>query len=498
MKPEEIYSLFVSLALIEETYDLTLVCDFLKINQAVKVQEVKYGHFLKLIENQNDILFECIKKYEKTLFEERFLFFNQVNTLLSINSVTSNSLLGIIAMNYSSMAENISLSNWMKNNKDYVLWKHDISQNVLFSLIDPDFLLGFGSNIKEYNAFPSYITDFPSIDKLESELESVNPQTPNSLLLLAVIHALNRKTAKAIQESSELSLKLSVFNDATTRLRAATLLSQIYRLIGMTNESELSIKETIDSARTLNDQSVLSTAVALNASISNSPGYWNHAASLPEPHPEAIIMAKIEKNATLSDILKLEYPLVAVRAYTRQNIRFCSQLVELLPVNYDNIARKVYFYALDANWSSASRVLLSQDLSIIEVRASACALAVLYYEMYDNDELRDFYHMELMSILEIGLNSITIIKETLLEMINVMQYEVKSPIIPIDQCVIKRLLWMSENQLDSNSIKKCKQLCIKYGAAKIYKKIAKDDTDINIPFPRICTYEIEHLLNELL
>ena len=443
MKPESICSLILSASFIvnkNETDDMNWfipISDFLKIVQATENQKVNFGHFQQIIEKASKSVREDFKNYNSLFISNNIEFINQMKTIQKEYEVNVESPLGIIFADNLHHLNSLPIFLLPKLVENYENWLSNTENqlNYLTLLLNPDYVFHQKPIPQILSPLPSYITEeiLPNDEEFIKIMKEESEQNPQAFLYLAMKHAEQRKTSLAIDEVSQLCLKMTKSNDETVRSRAAVTLAQVYDMLGIKSDSILALNESIDTAKSLPDPFILSSAVAMKAKVNGSEELWKHAASLSNPHPQAVVKSILDQNGSISEALKKPFPYVAARVYAESDHKdsylFAQALqpsIRLIPTVIEHLAKK-------KEWKEAATILQSFDKEFAEVRATALALSIRYYHFISCNEIVEEYQQQLNEVLSIDIGNFNEVKEIIKRIANVEeeneQIQVDSPFL---------------------------------------------------------------------
>ena len=443
MKPESICSLILSASFIvnkNETDDMSWfvpISDFLKIDQAMKNQKVNFGHFQIIVDHTSYSIQEDFKRYSSLFISNNIEFISQMKTVQKEYEVNAESPLGIIFADNLHQLDSIPIFLLPKIKENYETWLSNTKNKLhyLTLLLNPDFVFHQKPIPKIFSPLPSYITpsNEPTDDEFIEMMKEESESNPQAFLYLAMKHAEQRKTSLAVDEVSQLCLKMTRSSDETVRSRAAVTLAQVYDMLGIKSDSILALNESIDTAKSLPDPFILSSAVAMKAKVNGSDELWKHAASLSNPHPQAVVKSLLDQNGTISDALKKPYPYVAAHVYAESDrddsyifAKALQPSIRLLPTVIEPLAKK-------HEWKEAATIIKSFDISFAEVRATAIAVALLYYHSIQCNELVEEYQTQLNEVLSIDAGNFNDVKTIIQRIANLKetneQKEAESPLL---------------------------------------------------------------------
>lgn len=507
MKPEEISSLLLAATYItiESTANfyksIPYLIDFLKITEAVRKQNVGFSHFKNVLKNDVNNIEEMYNHYERIFYESHLRLIKEINELLQMHELVEESPLGVIIYNTLSLLDSLpvfSITNLVKNYRE---WKAKDELNFLPLLLTPLQIFDKEYMYRDFSPLPSYVTNINLPENLEQILSTMSDD-PQALLYLAILHAHQRKTSKASEEAQLLSLKMTKSDDDSVRSRAAISLAHIYSLFGLKNESLLSLDESINEAKHLDDVSILSAAVAMKAKIENSQELWNHASNLAKPSPEAVIRRSINDDG-LSGALKLNWPYSSALIYSTYNEQYSSIITMILPDSEELLVKKVLGYLQDCEWRKCARLLKKFDPCNGLVRAASLATAVLYYDINEYNMETEEFKEELSQVLSIT----TLFTDKNMEIFNEIQNltnidEEKDVSYVINQPTCYQLLWTYKKSMkDPLYVLPAARLSTKCHAytkfLKIVERLDNVNIDLDIPKEPIVTLSEKELIEWL-
>ena len=495
MRPDELGILFLAVADVEQSLScLEETVNFIKLIEASRHQFVGYGHFKLIFENVKYIIMRAGELFD--MFCESYpqaLTF--MNSILDSHQVSANSPIGNAVKNILITIETFSISAFGPLINSYKEWIRKEEINPLPLLLSPDQLFSPINPKLILSPLPNYNVPPPT----PSDIEEIPKSTHQSLLYHALLHAKERKTTLATEEMTRCCLKMTESNDSSCLSRSSIALAQIFDLLGMKEESILALNESVGRAKGLSDSSVISAAVALKAKIDASTSAWRYAAEMANPHPVAAIRVALENN-DFPQALKID-SFLAANSYAENSY----QVASVLPLNERLLPTLVLHSIQEGEWKEAAELIKQMNISLIEVRATALAFAVAYYDVHGLHNYAEIYRDDLNDVLEIELGHFTDLKPTIHKIANIYQINAESnnDLLPLDQPKLLRIKWMAKQNNSNETNLKLVKLCYECGDFNLYNQVKQKLLDQGIevngeaPRPVIETLDIEAFLNAL-
>ncbi|EAY18408.1 hypothetical protein TVAG_046110 [Trichomonas vaginalis G3] len=179
--------------------------------------------------------------------------------------------------------------------------------------------------------------------------------------------------------------------------------------------------------------------------LENSLELWKHAANLADPHPIATVHAALAEDDGLVKAFKTKWPYVAAKIYTTLGKEYAHNFAECLPQSTRFLAYIIEDLLSNGKWKEAADTLLKFDIGMTEVRASALAVCILFSDVAGFDESAQFFREELEDILTIDVGHFKEVKDTLRNISNMWNTEIKENEIPSGKNVLIAARWVVNN-----------------------------------------------------
>lgn len=503
MRPDELGILFLAVADVEQNIDfLKETVDFLKLIQASHHQFVGYGHFKLIFEANAKSILSRAKELFEIFCESYPQAMTFMNSVLFSHQVSPNSPIGIVVKQSLLMIETYTLFSIRPLISSYKEWIEKEEVNPLPLLLSPDQLFSPYNPCLIISPLPSYKdSSFNPGPPPPESIEDIPLQTHQSLLYHSLMHAKQRKTTLATEEMTRCCLKMTETQDASCLSRSAIALAQIFDLLGMRKESILALNESISGAKELKDTSVIASAVALKAEIDSSDSAWLYASEMENPHPIASIRVSL-RNGDFAKALKVDS---FIAANTKGLESF--QVASVLPLDEKLLPIRVLHSVEEGEWNEGANLIKQIDISHIEVRATALAFAVAYFDVHGLNRISSIYRMELNDVMSIELGHFNDLKKTIEKIANVYKtivevekqvmadkskekdevetendkdvendnsqlkkiFENDSP--PLDKPKLFRIHWIAQRENTVDVEKKLLHLCKECGDVKLFNEV---------------------------
>ena len=407
MRPDQIgsflFAYLVSRPIYESGFNkYSEVVDLLKLAHAVELQDVSFGHFSSLFSLSWPEILEQFYPVAEMLVKSTNSTLSVIREEIQELNISKESPLGSIVYGGILTLESIPIYNIKRVLTNFEKWLKDESANPLPFLLPPNQLFTPINSDLLFSPFPSNGAPIPSDEELEDILAHHSHSNQQSALYLSLFHARQKKSVTATKEIANYCLRTAEIEDDQSLSRSALAFSQVLDILGMEEDSKLTLNEAIGQAKSLPDSTVLSAAVALKAKIENSNAGWRHAASMENPNVIAKIHSTLADGGSLSDILKFGQPFMAANAYATAHLEGSNQIAALLPLTESLLPIRVFDEISEGHWKEGSQLIHSLDSHSFPVRITATALACAYYDVFNNPDLETLYREELNDLLDMG------------------------------------------------------------------------------------------------
>jgi hypothetical protein len=146
-------------------------------------------------------------------------------------------------------------------------------------------------------------------------------------------------------------------------------------------------------------------------------------------------------------------------------------------------------------------MLHSLNLRKLEVRATALAFAVVFFEVAAKREIANIYREEYNDVMDIDFGHFGELKPRIGSIANYLQAQVPlDPLtIPLDQPVLWRLHWLSQTATTVEQKVRCLELCKQFGVVFLFDDIAQSIPQVALERPviPIDTLNLQAFLSEL-
>jgi hypothetical protein len=492
MRPDELGCMFLAAGIIEE--DLNCIFEtvnFIKLVAAVRRQFVGFGHFKEIFDGASGHILRRADELFQTFRISYPGLLQFLHDLCTARSVAADSPLGIVVHQSLVALESYPLFGIPPLITAYQEWIAAAEINPLPLILPPDLLFSDHNPDLILSPLPSYSISPPTPDTIES----VAKTSHQSYLYHSLLHAKQQKTVQATNEMGQCCLKLTEKEDPSWLARSSIALAQIFDLLGLKEESILALNESIGGAKQLSDTSVIAAAVALKAQIDSSTAAWRYAADILDPHPLSGVRVALEKG-TFSEALEID-AFVTGSVFGERD----WQIARLLPLNERLLPISVLKLVQDCSWKEAASLLISLNLGRLEVRATALAFAVVFFEVTAKLEIANIYREEYDDVLEIEFAHFGELKPTITAIANCFRSRIPvDPMqIPLDQPVLSRLHWLCQTATTEEQKVRCLELCSKFCAVALFDEIASTVpvAPIERPVIPVDTLNLLEFLNEL-
>jgi hypothetical protein len=245
----------------------------------------------------------------------------------------------------------------------------------------------------------------------------------------------------------------------------------------------------------LSDTSVIAAAVALKAQIDSSAAAWRYAADILDPHPLSGVRVALEKG-TFSEALEID-AFVTANVFGERD----WQIARLLPLNERLLPITALKLVQDCSWKEAAASLISQNLGKLEVRATALAFAVVFFEVTAKPDIASIYREEYDDVMEIDFAHFGELKPTIRAIANCFRaLGAADPVpIPLDQPVLSRLHWLCQTAATEEQKTRCLELCRQFHAVALFDEVARTLPAATVEPPTISidTLNLQAFLSEL-
>jgi hypothetical protein len=495
MRPDELGSMFFAAAIIEEDLSCILeTVNFMKLVSGVRQQSVGFGHFKEVFEPSSCSILQRADSFFAVLCHSYPILIQSLHELCVKHNVSAESPLGIIVHQTLVVLESYPVCAIPTLIKSYREWISAAERNPLPLLLPPDLLFSEHNPDLILSPLPSYSVPPPTFEAIES----VAKTSHQSYLYHALLHAKQQKTVQATEEMGQCCLKLTEKEDPSWLARSSIALAQIFDLLGLREESVLALNESIGSAKQLSDSSVIAAAVALKAQIDSSSAAWRYAADILNPHPLSAVRVALEKGS-FSEALEID-------AYVTANIfgEKDWQIARLVPLHERLIPVSILKLVRDCNWRKAAATLHFSNLGRLEVRATALAFAVVFFEVQAKDEIAGIYREEYDEVMAIEFGHFKELKPTIREIADCfrVQIPIGIPDLPLEEPLMTRIKWMCQTADTDERRAKCLELCARFQIAVLFDDLV-GKLSVGTPVCRrrqskVETLNLDAFLNEVM
>lgn len=447
MKPEDICALFLAASFLEfidemnDTTNLEIITDFLKICEASRHQDISFGHFKNIIENSSENVQNMYQNYVALFLKSYIMVTKEITEEMNRLRVNHQSPLGIIVYDNLHALDITPIFAIAKITTNFMNWITNTEINAIPLLLEPDYVFNKKPLPTILSPLPSYSSTTLNEADLEKFLRKYSDKSPQALLYLALKHSNERKTSLALEEASSLCLSMSKSNDESIKSRSSVALSQIYNEIGLKDDSVLAINESIDGSKNLDDPSILSTAVAMKAILEDTPELWKHAANLADPHPQSTVHAALSDENGLVKALKTKWPYVAASVYASLGKEDSARFAECFPPVPKYLPIIVESMLSYGNWAAAASLMMQFDVGFTEVRATAIATCALFSDLCGFTEAIEYYREELDEILQIDIGHFSDVKKCLRRIADMWRANVSDDSIISSRNILMAAKW---------------------------------------------------------
>lgn len=495
IQPDELGALLCAIAIVElDCFEPAI--EFFKLVEGLTHQSIGYGHFLNLFNCMAPEVIIRLQEYSSMLSESSFTAINMFKAILEENLVNEESPFGIFINRYLTELETSPLYNLPQILNKFNQWIQNEEVNPLPLLLEPDVIFSDIDSKVMFSPLPSGV----EIPQPES-IELIPKDSPQSILYHALLHARQKKTTLAMEEMSKFCLKLSEMCDDTMIARSSVVIGQIFDLIGLKESATIALNESIDAAKNIQDTSVMATAVALKTQIDSSKSAWKYAAAMENSNPIAKIHDELNNNKTISSALKVD-PQMTFNICAETNALIAS----ILPLNERILPIQVLKYTENGEWQNAAKLVNQLDISLLEVRSTALALAVAYFDVHGFDQISQIYADELKEVLSINIGHFSEMKETIAQIQNVFktQFEIdEANSLPYDKPLSFVVRCACNKATNTGSAMIALRLCAQYGYRNKFDELKEFltskgvEVELESPNPVTDSIDVEIFIREL-